>query len=326
VPTLPGGSQHPKRSETSWVARVSVTFCHVLSRPSAGGMTQSRRRWRGSIELWTGPIGRSIIARVSYLMAGQLSELDRLQLQSRVWEPAGSRLLKLLGEGHGGRVVDVGCGCLGWLRLLSRWVGRDGTCVGTDISDVLLDSARDFASAESLTNVEVVHDDLFDSRLPARSFDLVHARCQLAPLGRFDEQLSALLRLVAPGGVLVLEDPDTASWTFSPDAPHTTELVQLILQAFKAAGGDFDAGRSTFDLLRARGLQPALRADIVALEPGHPYLRLPLQFATSLRPRVLELVSESDLDLLLMEVETEMADPHRRGLTFTLVQTWAVCP
>lgn len=167
---------------------------------------------------------------------------------------------------------------------------------------------------------------MFDSHLSAGSFDLVHARFQLAPLGRFDEQLSALTRLVAPGGLLVLEDPDPVSWTFTPEAPRTAVLIRLILQAFKAAGGDFDAGRTTFDRLRARGLRPAVRADIVTLEPGHPYLRLPVQFATSLRPRLHEMVDPDDLDGLLTDVETEIADPLRHGLTFTLIQTWAVCP
>ena len=50
---------------------------------------------------------------MTYLMAGQMSELDRLQLQSRVWEPAGQRLLDWLGVGAGRRALDVGCGCLG---------------------------------------------------------------------------------------------------------------------------------------------------------------------------------------------------------------------
>jgi len=257
-------------------------------------------------------------------MAGRLTELDRLQLQSRVWEPAGERLLAELGDGSGKRVVDIGCGCLGWLRLLSAWVGPDGSCVGTDISDDLLDAARDLTDAESLTNVELLHDDLFDSGLQAGSFDLVHARFQLAPLGRFEEQVAALTRLVAPGGVIVLEDPDTASWTFSPEAPAAGRLIDLILRAFRSAGGDFDAGRFAYDLLRGVDLHPAMRAEIVALEPGHPYLRLPLQFAASLRPRLLEEIDERSLDALLAEVEEELARPGQRGLTFTLVQTWAI--
>jgi len=63
----------------------------------------------------------------SYLLAGQDSELERLQLQSKVWEPAGRALLSGLPDGAGRRDLDVGCGVLGWLRLLSRWVGPTGS-------------------------------------------------------------------------------------------------------------------------------------------------------------------------------------------------------
>ena len=54
------------------------------------------------------------------------SELERLQLQSRIWEPSGRRLLEEIGDGRGARAIDVGCGVLGWLRLLSEWVGPTG--------------------------------------------------------------------------------------------------------------------------------------------------------------------------------------------------------
>ena len=257
-------------------------------------------------------------------MAGRLSELDRLQLQSRVWEPAGERLVAELGDGDGKRALDVGCGSMGWLRLLSRWTGPEGTCVGTDTDERMLTAARTFVADEKLTGVELVQDDLFASALPAGSFDLVHARFQLAPLGRFDEQLASYIRLLRPGGVLVLEDPDSSSWRFQPDAPACTELIGLILESFDAAGGDFDVGRQEFGLLSAAGLHPQVRADIVALPPGHPYLQLPLQFAASLRPRLLGLIAVHELDRLLGLAEAELQDPNRWGTTFTLIQTWAV--
>jgi hypothetical protein len=57
-----------------------------------------------------------------YLLAGQASELERLQLQSRVWEPSGRRLLEEIGGGDGASALDFGCGVLGWLRVLSEWV------------------------------------------------------------------------------------------------------------------------------------------------------------------------------------------------------------
>src|SRR6186997_2689028 len=102
---------------------------------------------------------------MAYLLSGQATELERLQLQSIVWEPAGRRLLESLEPREGGRAVDLGCGCLGWLRLLSEWVGPTGEVVGTDIDDRLLEHAATFVRSEGLTNVRLVHDDLFESQL-----------------------------------------------------------------------------------------------------------------------------------------------------------------
>jgi ubiquinone/menaquinone biosynthesis C-methylase UbiE len=112
----------------------------------------------------------------AYLLADQPSELERLQLQSRVWEPSGRRLLDEIGEGRGARVLDVGCGAIGWLRLLSEWVGPAGEVVGADIDEAMLAAAGQFVDTEGLGNVVLMKDDLFASKLEASSFDLVHAR------------------------------------------------------------------------------------------------------------------------------------------------------
>lgn len=222
--------------------------------------------------------------------------------------------------------LDVGCGVLGWLRLLSEWVGPEGRCTGTDSSREMLDLAGSFVQEENLDNVTLTVDDLFHSALPEGSFDLVHARFQLAPLGRPAEQLTAYRRLLAPGGTLVLEDPDSSSWHFDPDAPDTERLIGLIRQAFRGAGGDFDSGRRLYQLMADAGLEPQVRAEVVALEPGHPYLRLPLQFAASLRSRLEAIVGPRELEQLLAASEAELGGTPRTGLTFTLMQVWASVP
>jgi len=84
------------------------------------------------------------MSRENYLLAKQPSELERLRLQSLVWEPTGRQLLSKVGDGSGGRALDVGCGALGWLRILSEWVGPSGQVVGGDIDDSLLNAARSF--------------------------------------------------------------------------------------------------------------------------------------------------------------------------------------
>ena len=135
-----------------------------------------------------------------YLLGGQPTELERLQLQSRVWEPAGRALLARLPAGSGGRILDAGCGVMGWVRILSEWVGPEGSVVGSDIDDKMLAGAGSFVEAENLRNVTLLSDDLFSSQLPAGSFDLVHSRFQIAPLGRADEQMAVSTRLLKPGG------------------------------------------------------------------------------------------------------------------------------
>jgi ubiquinone/menaquinone biosynthesis C-methylase UbiE len=157
-----------------------------------------------------------------YLLTGQASELERLELQSRVLEPSGRRLLQEIGDGAGGHALDVGCGVLGWLRVLSEWVGPDGEVTGTDIDEAMLAAADRFAAEEALGNVGLVKDDLFASELEPDSFDLVHARAEICPLGRAHEQMETYVRLARPGGTIVLEDPTRAPGTSTLPRPRSS--------------------------------------------------------------------------------------------------------
>jgi SAM-dependent methyltransferase len=268
----------------------------------------------------------SAAASPGYLLAGQASELERLQVQSRVWEPSGRRLLAEIGDGRGARALDVGCGVLGWLRVLSEWVGPGGEVTGTDIDEAMLAAADRFVTGEGLGNVGLVKDDLFASELEPDSFDLVHARYEITPLGRGEEQLETYVNLARPGGTIVLEDPDTGSWHFNPPAPALERLIELIQEAFLLSEGNLAAGRTNLELLRGFGIEGNVRAEVVALAPGHPYLRLPLQFATSLEERLLRLVSADELGELRTQGEAELQEPGRWGTTFTLLQCWGRCP
>jgi SAM-dependent methyltransferase len=262
------------------------------------------------------------MSQEEYLLADQPSELERLRLQSRVWEPSGRQLLSKLGSGSGGRALDVGCGALGWLRILSEWVGASGQVVGTDVDESLLDAARLFLNTEGASNVELLVDDLFDSKLEPQSFDLVHARYLIAPLGRGLEQLASHRRLVRPGGSLVLEEWDLGSWHFNPPAHAAERLIRLLSEIFGTLGGE--AGRGLPQLLGEIDTEePEIDAHVIALKPGHPYLRLPLQFSTALESRLLESMSEDELASLRREAETELAEPGRWGTTFTLIQSWS---
>ena len=128
-------------------------------------------------------------------------------------------------------------------------------------------------------------------------------------------------RLVRPGGSLVLEEWDLGSWHFNPPAPAAERLIQSNREIFAALGGE--AGRELPELLRGVGFEePEIDAHVIALKPGHPYLRLPLQFSVALESRLLETLSEDELASLRSEAEGELAEPGRWGTTFTLIQSW----
>ena len=71
-----------------------------------------------------------------------------------------------------------------------------------------------------------------------------------------------------------------------------------------------------------------IRAAVVALQNQHPYKRLPVQFATSLRKRILDagILSEIELDRSIAECEQLADDPETIVLSFIVTQVWGRKP
>jgi hypothetical protein len=142
-------------------------------------------------------------------------------------------------------------------------------------------------------------------------------------LGRLVRRARAktYVRLLRPGGTVVLEDPDWGSWHFNPPAKACEKLIALICEAF-ARWGDAEAARQHLELLRSFGIEGNVRAEVLALPPGHPYLRLPLQFSVGLEARLQSFVDAEELNQVFEEAENELAEPDRWGITFTVIQSW----
>ena len=67
-----------------------------------------------------------------------------------------------------------------------------------------------------------------------------------------------------------------------------------------------------------------MRAAVVALQDTHPYKRLPIQFATSLRKRIVDggILSEAELDSALAACEQIASDPETVVMSFIVTQVW----
>lgn len=239
-------------------------------------------------------------------------------------EPESEAWLDLIGIQPGWHCLDLGCGAMGVLGPLARRVGRSGTVVGLERDPQQLAAARAYVAESKLENVEIIQDDAHASALPDGSFDLVHVRFLFAPVGRDDALLGEIWRLTKPGGIAAIQEPDSAAWTCYPPNSSWSSLKDVILRAFRNGGGDFDAGRRIFEMLRRKGFEDVrLRAAVVALHDRHPYLRLPVQFATSLRSWIIDggLMSDTELDEAVAECERLAGDSATSGLTFVVTQT-----
>src|SRR5258708_11118308 len=120
----------------------------------------------------------------NYRLGGGSAELERLQLQARVWEPEAEAMLDRIGIQPGWNCVDLGCGAMGILGPLSRRVGPHGHVLGVDIDPKLLAAAREFIHDPQLDNVELLQLDAYHTQLPRESFDFTHVRFVFGPAGR----------------------------------------------------------------------------------------------------------------------------------------------
>jgi ubiquinone/menaquinone biosynthesis C-methylase UbiE len=264
-----------------------------------------------------------------YLLSDSAAELDRLRVQARFWEADAEALIGHLGVRPGWRCLDVGCGAMGILRVLSRAVGDNGSVVGLDNDSRMLEAAGRWALAQRLTNVDLVAGDAYETSLPRGSFDLVHARFLFCPLGEGETLLREMIDLARPGGWVAVQEPISASWRFYPPCEPVQRLTDAVVAAFRAGGGNFDAGAQTYAMMKDAGLADVqARAVVRALPPGEPYRRLPVLLAMSLRERMLDehLLSGEELEELVAAAEAAAADENMFATTFTLTQVWGRKP
>jgi ubiquinone/menaquinone biosynthesis C-methylase UbiE len=82
--------------------------------------------------------------------------------------------------------------------------------------------------------------DAFGSELPAGTFDLVHTRFVASTAGSPERLLKEATRLVRPGGIIALQEPDGSTLNCYPPHPAWERLKCALMAAFKRVGADLD--------------------------------------------------------------------------------------
>ncbi len=143
------------------------------------------------------------VERFSNLQTGQSATIDAPLAMQLITEAA-VRLTPQID-----RVLDIGCGAGNNTLKLKEVYGRPFACDLLDLSQPMLDRAKERVVQAGIESVELWHQDFRDADLPRESYDVILAAAVLHHL-RDDEDWQAafekILSLLKPGGSVWITD------------------------------------------------------------------------------------------------------------------------
>lgn len=214
------------------------------------------------------------------------------------------------------RCLDIGAG----LGTVATWLSQrcpTGRVVATDRDLGLLPSA-------SRRDWEAIEHDVTVDDFPEGSFDLIHVRWVFSHLHDREAVLAKVVRWLAPGGRILIQDLDRFPIASSPD-PVYRKVSEAMCDAVETRIGTDTSWARTFPApLRRAGLidldVEAFTAPTGATAMG----RFWHGSAEQLRGDLLEQfdVAESELK----HVQDQMVNPHFRDFALASVAAWGRRP
>jgi SAM-dependent methyltransferase len=208
-----------------------------------------------------------------YVLGTYDEEIERLGLQHRVWRPRALDAWARAGFRQGQTLLDLGCGPGHASVDLAEIVGTAGRIVAVDRSRRFLDALGQNLQRRGIDNVDRHEQDLDDAQLPALQADGAWARWVFAFVTRPRDLLARVAQALKPGGVLVLHEYcDYRSWRLAPRSPEHEEFVSLVMEAWRATGGEPDIALALPSWLHEQGFEIRALRPIVEVVPPSSFV------------------------------------------------------
>lgn len=173
-------------------------------------------------------------------------------LRSHRWRTAANSAAYLLPHlGPEQTLLDIGAGPG---TITADLAGLVGSVTAAEVSDEVLQLARDEIAARGLTNVSFDVQDVHRLSYPDDSFDVVHAHQVLQHVADPVLALTELARVTRPGGLVAVRDSDYAAFAWYPLLPALDRWLELYRTIARINGGEPDAGRRLLSWAHRAGL------------------------------------------------------------------------
>jgi predicted O-methyltransferase YrrM len=268
---------------------------------------------------------------VPYALGGTQTEQQRLVAQARGLEERAAWMLDAISINPGARAVDVGCGPIGIMNLLSARVGSEGIVVGVEREPRFVDMAKAEIQQRGLRNVRVIRADALQTGLEKNAYDVVHERLILInlPPASQDALLVEMFSLLKSGGIIAVQEFDAASYVCYPPHASWNRLLDLWNDAFHATGGDEFVGRTLAHRLQSIGAQNVkMKAHVEVARIGEYRRTHLLSLIESMRDQIIAAgqITESDLRGHLAALSVHLSDPRTTLIDKLVVQAWGQKP
>jgi len=270
-----------------------------------------------------------------YVLGYSPEETARLEQQAELRNSSTRSLLAEAGIGEGMKVLDVGSGAGDVALIAADLVGSSGSVVGVDADPVVLERARERATAAGQTHVSFVSGDFHAVALDD-DFDAVVGRLILVHQADPAATLRSLAGHVSSGGVVAFQEIAMMRPPFDvPHSPLHQQMLDWTARVMDHTGSDASLGLKLGRVFLDAGL-PEPRMHLTAPVGGGPdwpgYDFIGRAFATFLKLALTHGLTTAD-EVAAIDVETYAArfrdEVVRQGGVITLtpyVGAWVCKP
>jgi len=269
---------------------------------------------------------------VNYVLGVSDKEIERLNIQSSLFEKETIHTLNFAGIREGMRCLDLGCGIGHTSLLMSNLVGKSGSVVGLDISEDNIDICKKKLS-DNINNLEFVVGDLLNDMtiLKDSSFDFVYSRFLFQHLSDPRKALAQILKVTNREGMIAVEELDHGLWLSYPPDPNLRRLRKAYLDLLKIHGSDPFIARKLYRIFLDTGLKPDVSAYSVCVRMGNHYGNIEsnhnmigILMAEVLEKKILQnkLMTKPHFDQMLKGLKEYAKDPKGLVLYALAFRLW----